>query len=99
MTGPGRIYLDNSENERKNPSARQAPGYVDKLLEPVTLGELQASLDLSALLKGRGRELRLLAHVENLFDERYAASGYVYGIPYFYPAATRNVQVGLTYGF
>lgn len=95
----GRIYLDNSQDERKDPAARQAPGYVPKLIEPFTLGELDASLDLDRLLGGRGRSLRLQLHVDNLFDERYAASGYVYDVPYFYPAATRNVFVGLTYGF
>ena len=95
----GRIYLDNSQNERKQPGARQVPGYVGKLIEPFTLGELQALVDLSSLLKGRGRSLSLLAHVDNLFDERYAASGYVYDVPYFYPGATRGVHVGLNYGF
>ncbi len=95
----GRIYLDNSQDERKDPAARQAPGYVPKLIEPFTLGELDAALDLDRLLGGRGRSLRLQLHVDNLFDERYAASGYVYDVPYFYPGATRNVFVGLTYGF
>ncbi len=95
----GRIYLDNSQDERQNPAARQAPGYVPKLIEPFTLGELDAALDLGRLLRGRGRSLLLQVHVDNLFDQRYAASGYVYDVPYFYPGATRNVFVGLSCGF
>jgi iron complex outermembrane receptor protein len=37
----GTIYLDNSENERKDPSARSAPGFVDKKIEPFTLLDAQ----------------------------------------------------------
>jgi iron complex outermembrane recepter protein len=99
MRRVGRIFLDNSEDERLDPSARLAVGYVNKLIEPFTLGELQVKLDLSKVVKGHGRSLALLAHVDNLFDKRYVTSGYVYGVPYFYPGATRTLYAGATYGF
>ena len=93
----GRIYLDNSENERKDPAAREAPGYVDKTIEPYTL----ADADLAVRLTGRSgtRGLSLELHADNVLDERYNASGYVYYVPYFYPGATRSLYAGLEYVF
>ncbi|MBI3933036.1 MAG: TonB-dependent receptor [Acidobacteria bacterium] len=95
----GTIYLDNSQNERKDPAARQAAGYVNKTIDPFTVAELQARLDLGRLFRSSGRSAALVVHVDNVFDERYAASGYAYGEPYFFPGATRNVSVGLSLGF
>jgi iron complex outermembrane receptor protein len=93
----GRLYLDNSENERKDPAARQAPGYVDKTIEPYTLADADLSVRLGGRAGERGLSLELLA--ANLFDERYSASGYVYGAPYFYPAATRTLYAGVSVAF
>jgi iron complex outermembrane recepter protein len=93
----GRIYLDNSENERKDPAAREAPGWVDKAIEPYTLADAELAVRLSGRSGAPG--LRLELHVDNLFDERYSASGYVYGVPYFYPAATRSFYAGFEYAF
>ena len=93
----GRLYLDNSENERKDPAARQAPGYVDKTIEPYTLADADLSVRLGGRAGERGLSLELQA--ANLFDERYSASGYVYGAPYFYPAASRTLYAGVSFDF
>lgn len=94
----GTLYLDNSQDERKHPAARLAPGYVAKRIAPYTLGDAQLTWAL-----GSGRKERRLptlgVQVENLFDRRYVASGYVYGVPYFYPAATRQVYVSANWTF
>jgi iron complex outermembrane receptor protein len=95
----GTIYLDNSENERLDPAAREVPGYVDKKIDPQTIFDLQAYWDLRRLLPGPDGSLSLDLHVENLLDRRYAAFGYAFGQPEFIPAATRSVFVGITYGF
>jgi iron complex outermembrane recepter protein len=95
----GTIYLDNSQDERKDPDARQVPGYEPKKIDPYTLVDLQAIADLSALLGGRGTSLSLDLQVDNLLDKRYAAFGYAFGPPEFIPGASRGVHVGLTYGF
>jgi iron complex outermembrane receptor protein len=95
----GRIFLDNSENERKNPSAREAPGYVTKTIEPFTLAEAELRLDLRRWLKRGARTTLLTLSADNLFDQRYEASGYVDDQPYFVPAATRNIYLGLRIGF
>lgn len=94
----GTIYLDNSENERKDAAARRAPGYVDKTIDPFTLADARLELDLKRVFQ-RAKSLTLLASVDNLFGKRYSASGYMDDQPYFFPAATRNAYVGLSYGF
>jgi iron complex outermembrane receptor protein len=91
----GTLYLDNSENERKDPALRAEPGYEDKQLDPFTLADLQAAVEL-----GHGRRRAALSlGIENVFDRRYAASGYVYGEPYFFPAAGRAFYLGVSVGF
>jgi outer membrane receptor protein involved in Fe transport len=94
----GTIYLDNSENERKNPAARDEPGYVDKKIDPYTLFDLHAVLAPESWTKGRS-SLSLELSVENLLDRRYVAFGYAFGAPEFIPGATRSLFVGATYGF
>ena len=94
----GTIYLDNSENERKDEAARRSPGYVDKTIEPFTLADARLELDLTRLFGGK-RPLTLLANVDNLAGKRYVASGYMYDQPYFIPGATRNAYLGLRCGF
>jgi iron complex outermembrane receptor protein len=95
----GTIYLDNSENERLDPEAREAPGYVDKKIDPYTLCDLQAFWTVGRSFGGKDHPLSLELHVENLLDRRYAAFGYAYGAPEFIPGATRSFFVGATYGF
>jgi iron complex outermembrane receptor protein len=96
----GKFYLDNSEDNRRNPEARQQPGYVPLVNPAFTVVDLSARTDLppsvtTALGMHRiGLELRL----NNLLDARYTAFGYVDAEPLFIAAATRNVYFGLTLG-
>ncbi len=102
----GTIYLDNSENERKNPAARDVPGYVDKKIDPYTLVDLLATIDLGRYTRPTRGSLRLDLQVDNLLDERFVAFGYSYpstDFTQFYtefiPGATRSLFFGVTYGF
>ncbi|HZN55524.1 MAG TPA: TonB-dependent receptor [Candidatus Polarisedimenticolaceae bacterium] len=103
----GRIYLDNSENERKTPSNREAPGYVDKRIDPTTVVAAQGVLDLSRWARRPQGTLTARVRVDNLLDAKIAQMGYAYptdaGYTTFYseffPAATRSVLFGLTFGF
>ncbi len=102
----GRIHLDNSENERKDPVARLAPGYVTKRIDPFTVVDAQATFDLTRLVAGRGATLRFDLSVDNLLDRKYVAMGYSYpsadfssSYTEFFPAATRSFIAGLTFGF
>lgn len=95
----GRIYLDQSENERKTPAVRRTPGYVDKKIEPFSLFDLRAGWRLP-----RGFSLDLW--VENLADKRYAAFGYSYAYgdfsgfsTEFFPGAVRGIYLGLARTF
>jgi outer membrane receptor protein involved in Fe transport len=94
----GTIYLDNSQDERKDAAARSAAGYVAKKIDPFGVADARLELDLARALK-RARALTLLASIDNLTNRRYAASGYMYDQPYFIPAATRNAYLGLRCGF
>ncbi|TMQ62867.1 MAG: TonB-dependent receptor [Candidatus Eisenbacteria bacterium] len=95
----GRQYLDNTEDYRKDPSLRSAPGYQHKFVEAHTLLNATLSLDLARLTRTRplGAEaLALEVHAQNLTDLKYETAGYVYAdVPYFYPASGRSVFVSL----
>jgi iron complex outermembrane receptor protein len=103
----GRIYLDNSENERKTPANRAAAGYVDKQVDPFTLVAAQAVVDLSHSARRQSGSLALRLRLDNLLDARVAQFGYAYPVDAaytqfyseFFPAATRSVFVGLNFGF
>lgn len=91
-------YLDNSEDNRKNPALRAVPGYQRKRVEPSTVLNGAFSVKVGgALARGLGaRSLELDLRGFNLTDLRYETAGYVYyDVPYFYPAAGRNVFVSL----
>lgn len=96
MRKVGTIYLDNSENERKDPASRRS-GWVDKKIDPFTLTDANVEMNLGRLFGGE-RTATLLVNVDNLAGRRYVASGYVYGEPYFIPGATRSVYLGLRLG-
>ena len=83
----------------RTPRPATAPGYVPKTIEPFTLWEAELQLDLGRWLKRGGRTTLLPVSADNLFDARYTASGYVDDQPYFVPAATRNIYLGLRVGF
>lgn len=103
----GTIYLDNSENERKTPANRDAAGYVDKKVDPFTLVGAQAVADLSRYARRPAGSLTVRLRVDNLLDARVAQFGYAYPLDAaytqfyseFYPAATRSVTAGLSFGF
>jgi iron complex outermembrane receptor protein len=103
----GRIYLDNSENERKTPANREAADYVDKQVDPFTLVGAQAVVDLSGVARRPSGSLTLRFRIDNLLDAHVAQFGYAYPLDpaytqfysEFFPAATRSVFVGLNFGF
>lgn len=92
----GRQYLDNTENERKNPAARQDPSWVDRTIEPWTVANAALGWQIPGVFGAR--ELTLTLRVNNLFDSRYETAGYVdypptsyLATPVWIPAATRNL--------
>jgi iron complex outermembrane recepter protein len=103
----GTIYTDNSENERKTPANRDAPGYVNKQVDPFTVVGTQAVVDFSGFARRPAESLTMRVRVDNLLDKRITQFGYSYpadaGYTQFYseffPAATRSVFVGLNFGF
>jgi outer membrane receptor protein involved in Fe transport len=103
----GTIYLDNSQNERKTPANRNAPGYVDKQVDPFTIVRAQAVFDLSPAARRKSGSLTLRLRVDNLLDAQVAQFGYAYPVDAaytefyseFYPAATRSFMLGLSFGF
>ena len=100
----GRQYLDNSEDNRRNPALRLAPGYQKKLIEEhaVLNGLLSCDLGGAAGIKPRldARRVLLEMRAMNLTGLRYETSGYVFDeVPYFYPAATRSFFVSLKADF
>ncbi|MEW6366634.1 MAG: TonB-dependent receptor [Acidobacteriota bacterium] len=92
----GEQFIDQSENERRNPERRDAPGYIDKVIDPYT------SLNLSVhyRLPVDGIDARLSLQINNVFDTLYESAGYVEdGTPYWIPAATRNAFLTLDVNF
>src|SRR5262249_30862910 len=103
----GRIYLDNSQNERKTPANRDVPGYVDKTIDPYSVFAAQAVADLSRYVGSPKRSLAVRVRVDNLLDARVAQFGDSYPVDdaytqfasEFFPAASRSVMAGLSFGF
>jgi iron complex outermembrane recepter protein len=97
LVATGKQYLDNTEDNRKDPALRAAPGYQKKLIPEHAVLNANLTLDLTALQSFLGaRRVTLDFRVLNLTDLHYETSGYVYDeIPYFYPAAGRNAFVSL----
>lgn len=95
----GKMYLDSSEDNRRYPQKRNAPGYVPLVNPAFTLVDAMARVELDRLLPRHFSALpaTLELRVHNLLDERYTSFGYVDdGQPLFIPAAGRHVYVGLT---
>src|SRR5262249_52976412 len=103
----GRIYLDNSQNERKTPANRDLPGYVDKTIDPYSLFAAQAVADLSRYVGTPKRSLAVRVRVDNLLDARVAQFGYSSPVDDastkfasdFSPSASGTVMAGLSFGF
>lgn len=97
----GCFYLDSSQDNRRNPERREAPGYVRLVNPAFTVLSLDARTPLpGALTKAvRLSKLELRLRADNLLDERYTAFGYVEeGVPLFMPAAGRSFFVGVSLG-
>jgi iron complex outermembrane receptor protein len=95
------FYLDNTQDNRRNPEVRQQPGYVPLVNPAFTVMDLAARTALpGSLSRGLGMSnIELQLRINNLLDKRYTAFGYVdSGTPLFIPAATRNIFVGLNLG-
>jgi len=94
-------YLDNSENERKNPDARNQSGYADKYIDPYTVIDAGLSYNFANLFnKKYFRKIELRVNADNIFDALYETSGSIsFGTPYWIPAATRNLYAEIILGF
>jgi len=96
----GRFYLDNTEDNRRDPEVRRTPGYVPRVNPAHAVLDLHASLDVGPWLpEGLALDaVRIELRVNNAADETYTAFGYVDGEPLFIPAAGRNLYAGVTLG-
>ena len=103
MVESGRQFLDNTEDNRKNPALRDTPGYARLLVEEHAVLNGTLTFDLVRLAGFRPLEasgLALEVRGMNLTGLKYETAGYTFaGIPYFYPAAERNVFVNLRADF
>ncbi len=101
----GKQYLDNSENERKNPDKKSVPGYADKVINPYTNVNAGITLDFASLFSNSRftkpfNILQLDFKANNIFNLLYETSGYISGdVPYWIPAATGNVYADIKFGF
>ncbi len=96
----GKQYLDNSEDERKNPDVRNSPGYISKVIEPYTVVNAGLGFDFAKLFpSGSFRKIEFSLKANNLLDKLYETTGSIsFGTPYWIPAATRNFYGELTIG-
>lgn len=102
----GKQYLDNSENEKKNPSAKLVAGYVDKIIDPYTVFNAGISLDFVSLMNSKQlnryfNSLEASLKVNNIFDKLYETTGGIdsKGNPLWIPAAERNIFFNMKVGF
>ena len=99
----GRQYLDNTEDNVKDPALRSVSGYQKKLIEEHAVLNGTFSLDLGQLTHSRPLDARRVAlelHVQNLTGLKYETAGYVYAeVPYFYPASGRSFFLSLKADF
>jgi len=83
----GEQYLDNTEND-------------DRKIDAFQVLNLGASLDLSDMLSAANVKLNL--SVNNVMDKEYETAGYYDSWEqsnYYWPAAERNLMVGVRVGF
>ncbi|CAN5420927.1 TonB-dependent receptor [soil metagenome] len=101
----GKQYIDNSENERKDPSMREVPGYVDKVIEPYSVVNSGISFDPLKAFGRKGlfrsvRSFRIDLKINNIFNEYYTPTGNVdyTGTSNWIPAALRNFYMSVSLG-
>ena len=97
----GRFYLDSSEDNRRTPAAREAPGYVPLVNPSFTVVDAHLRLSLpEPWRRSLGlQEVALEVRLNNLLGTSYTAFGYVDDGPQFIPAAGRHYFGGVTLGF
>jgi iron complex outermembrane recepter protein len=102
----GKQYLDNSENEKKNPNARLVPGYVDKIINPYAVFNAGVSVNFVSFLKSGiiNKYIKSLEgsfRINNIFNNFYETTGGINygGAPVWIPAGKRNVFFNLKAGF
>lgn len=98
----GRQYLDNSENDIKDPAARETPGYVSKDIGPYSVMNAGINIDLAGFLENRSvvSKMELLFKANNILNRLYETTGSMsFGTPYWIPAATRNFFAEIRLGF
>jgi iron complex outermembrane receptor protein len=98
----GKIYTDNSEDNRRNPEWRSEPGYVPLVNPAFTVYDVALKAPLPpawAKVLGLAR-IEVEGRVNNLLNRAYTAFAYTGddGTPAFIPAAMRNVYVAVTFG-
>jgi iron complex outermembrane recepter protein len=98
----GSFYLDNTQDNRRNPEARRQPGYVPLINPAFSVVDLTVRADLPGpLVQALGLDaLAVELRVNDLLDATYTAFGYLGddGAPVFIPAAGRNYFVALRLG-
>ncbi|MDD5360547.1 MAG: TonB-dependent receptor [Ignavibacteria bacterium] len=102
----GKQYLDNTENEKKNPAARLVPGYVHKFIQPYIVFNAGVTLDFisfvrTGYLSKYIKSLEASVKINNILDSFYETTGGINykGSPVWIPAAERNVFFNLKAGF
>jgi iron complex outermembrane recepter protein len=97
----GSFYLDNTEDNRRNPELRQVPGYVPLINPAFTVVDASVQAPLPPVWARALGLAKILVELRlnNLLDRTYTSFGYVdSGEPQFTPAAGRNVFAGFTLG-
>lgn len=82
----GKQYLDNSENERKDPSLRNQPGYVDKVISPYSVLNAGINFNLNKIINSKYfNKFELSLRGNNLLNRLYETYGSVdgAGTPYW----------------
>ncbi len=94
----GEFYLDNTEDMRADPEARQEPGYIHRTNDDFFVAGLSFRFDLGerAARAIAARKILVDLRFDNLSDELYTTFGYMDDQPYWTPAATRSVYAGIT---
>ncbi len=98
----GKQYLDNTENEKKNPEARNIWSYMDKIIKPYIVFNAGVTLDIvsffnSYKLSRYVKSFEASLRISNIFNSLYEPTGGIdfNGTPVWIPAAERNVFFNL----
>ena len=98
----GKQYLDNTENEKKNPEAKQIWSYIDKIIKPYIVFNAGVTLDVvsfftSYKLSRFLKSLEASVRISNIFNSLYEPSGGIdfNGAPVWIPSAERNIFFNL----